>query len=225
LQAVGIRGLFRREDEKKKAIKEKLEELCDLINLLDAYQFNHFRDYTRLDSVINSGILGKAILLRWKEIKPKLIRMAKISRHPPEAIRLMERKTILRFSQAIGLAFTTAVMIIPFIIPMGFTAFLLFIVCTLANIGIYAYMSFIDYKVSKIMVQYFNKHPEKYSSYRNMLKKWTQELIYIYGNYIRQIKGKPKDYPIELYNVDYNGIRIVKKPRLWRKHYIVHVKI
>lgn len=222
---MGVRGLFRKDDEETKAIKEKLDELCDLINLLDAYQFNHFRDYTRLDGVINAGALGKKVLSKWNEVKPKLIKMAKMTKHPPEAIKLMKRKTVLLFAQSIGLVVITVVMILPFLLPVGFGAFVAFLACTATNIGIFAYMSFLDYRVAKIEEKYFKEHPERYSSYKSMLKRWTQELIYTYSNYIRQIKGKPKDYPIELYNVDYKGIKVVKKPMLWRKHYIVHVEI
>lgn len=75
----------------------------------------------------------------------------------------------------------------------------------------------------RLKVFYYN-HQKEYKKQEERLQKAAQDLIFKMGELLTQ-KGEPaKKYSFSLYQKDYKGIKILKKPGLLKEYYTVAVK-
>ncbi|MEM2915387.1 MAG: hypothetical protein QXH91_08340, partial [Candidatus Bathyarchaeia archaeon] len=68
--------------------------------------------------------------------------------------------------------------------------------------------------------KYHAENPEKLGAQIQRLKEITQDLLNTLCRSIQLSGGKPDDYVMKLYNVDYKGIKILQEPSRWRKYYV-----
>ena len=66
-----------------------------------------------------------------------------------------------------------------------------------------------------------NKKSGPFRQNYQQIKAMTQDLLYLLTDTIRKTNENPEKYTISLYNVDYKGIKIIKKPTRLRKYFIV----
>ncbi len=76
----------------------------------------------------------------------------------------------------------------------------------------------IDLKIALKIEEHFKRNPEKFRLHGLLLKKIVQNLV---NNLSSCIESSKKECKIALYNVDYEGIKVIKKPTRLRKYYIV----
>ncbi|MFQ6073565.1 MAG: hypothetical protein ACE5KT_12810, partial [Methanosarcinales archaeon] len=76
-------------------------------------------------------------------------------------------------------------------------------------------------KVAESIDNYFKAHQEKYKFKRATLRNMAQKLIFALAYYLQKKEIGLESYKFKLFNANYKGLRVLKKPKLFRKKYIV----
>jgi hypothetical protein len=193
-----------------------LHLLGRLIYVLDSYRIHRYEDFTSINKSIKQLKFGKTFKKTWEEeITPILYKMSSL----PMSLRKV--KLLIRFRSVLGFI-TAAVFTVAFIILMARAREygLILSVSAIILLTWYTGRPLIDYKIGKILNNYFEEHPEKFGILRSRLKLIVQNLI---DEFSRLSKNMSEDVVpmLELYNIDYRGIKVIKKPTTFRKHFVV----
>jgi F0F1-type ATP synthase membrane subunit b/b' len=78
----------------------------------------------------------------------------------------------------------------------------------------------VRYFVRERVKKFFDESASRLKSKSTHLRELNQELIDRLRDGIKKHKGKPRDYKLILFNSDYEGIQILKKPSAWREHFV-----
>jgi len=199
--------------------------LKHLISFLDGYLANYFDDPEPIENKIKGGKLGREISREWRDIEKSLKKMALTVRRIPKVSLYVKLTSIMRGLSLVflviasGTAFTLAT-------SMQSQMILYLFATSLSISSLSAVYSMIyNRKMNMEIERYFNEHREKYQFIRGRIKNIVQKLINTYSYYIMENKLDPSKNKLSLYNINYSGIKIVKKPRLLNKKYEVIVKI
>jgi len=207
--------------------KEKIKLLTEIIRIVDGYRIGRCEDFRWITSKLQQKKIDKKIYCEWRTIQDILFKLAKPPEKMPKIPTLIKIRRIVAYS---SLIFPTFFLVIffsqvlskkPFVIPSSITIIIAYLaIVTFLLVPIFS--SYIDYKISKMMDKYLKDHPRKYRIKLLKLKTFVQFLI----NELRNLETSREEFKklrIKLFNVDYNGIKILKKPRAWRKFYICSV--
>lgn len=208
--------------------KNKVEILKKMIFLVDGYRIGRCEDFRWVNKTARREI-GRKIYCKWEELEKILFKLARVPKDLPKIPNLVKIRMLIAYSSLIFpsmflfLFFNQILfkksLIIPSFVVMFFgggaiiTYLLVQILCL-----------YIDYKISKMVSAYWNEHPEKYHLARLRLKSFVQFLIDELSN-CEVNSESSRGHRISLFNVDYDGIKILKKPRAWRKFYLCEVQI
>jgi len=229
---------MRRGKEKKeleagrRSVSVDLEVLANLITLLDGYRVNYFVDLKWADKVISDGKTGLKVKSEWKDFRKTLVKMAALPKSLSHVSKLWR---IQQYTLFLGTIFSTIIMIIfaitifayrtiaqtqyhSLIIYISIPAFCIMF-------GAFIAKPLLGYMISKEIDKYCEAHPEKFGVLRIKVKKFVQYLIDLYSAYLKRFKENPERRAIQLYNVDYRGIKVVKRAGRIRKHHTAVVKI
>jgi len=198
-----------------------LDDLSDLIFMLDAYRINRYVDLRHLDRIVKEGRIGKNFTSKWKNIRHHLYKKASIPTSLHKSIvKLINIRTIIRiFGQICSIS-----LVILYLLGSFFRISLEWVgpIFTFNLFGIATSMLLTVYFNRKIALKvdaYQRDHPREYRALKGMI----QNLIFDFSNRVKLLGVNPKEHLIKVYNTDYKGIRIIKKPSFFRKHYIVEV--
>jgi len=221
------------EMEKDVYVIKDLKAFKKIIMLLDGYRKLNVEDFQWADEEVSDGKLGNKFARDWKEIRKTLLKFARIAGSQKRFLNLAALQQILFQIGFVLSAITVLLMtlgIVSFIfqykwaklIPqiLKYLTIPLVIGLTLILVG----PPLIARKLTAELEKYYKRKAEFLKESNIKLKKMVQKMIYslifaIKNNKI-QVK-KEKDYEFGLFNVDYEGIKIVKEPSFFRKYYIV----
>jgi hypothetical protein len=151
--------------------------------------------------------------------------MARALQFSPNVSKIVKVQQLIEVMWQIVLPLVMIVMFVRFLVPEAsswtiplipyFTvaAFMCIILVIIAR-------TLLGRKIGQEIDRFYNAHPQKYRFNRSQLKKTIQKLIYELSSNVKSQNEAPKKYRIALHNIDYDGIKVLKKPRIWRKHYI-----
>jgi len=199
--------------------------LKNLIILIDGYQVNYFGDPAPFEKPIRAGKLGREISVEWKMIQRSLMRIATTVKAIPRIGSLLIIQSLMR---SLSIAVSMGAILLPLIgtppafleSPLLFT-FMLILIAS----GMLVTSKFAGREVAKRIEAYFHEHKQKYRFVRQYLKQTAQKLLYTLSHYLKTTGEKPSDHVMKLYRADYDGIKILKKPKWFRRRYVVVVEL
>jgi hypothetical protein len=213
-------------NNKYAAQKPYLNTLIELISVLDGYRINRFADLSSIDQAIKEKKLGLKIATDWKQIRKILQKINIYACSLPSVIRLYKIRTMLVFISSL-LSISCLVFILLHFLNVSFPRQLetpLFLATFIIAIPASLATQFINRKIAIEIEDHLNTLNKKSDPFRQnyqQIKAMTQDLLYLLTGTIRKINENPEKYTISLYNVDYKGIKIVKKPTRFRKYFRV----
>jgi hypothetical protein len=195
--------------------------ILNLITVLDGYRIYRCASFDSIEKDIKNKKIKGAICNEWKSIKHALYKMAELPTSLPNVIMLMKAREFTTLISMIYISISLALVFADLmglsLMPGGIGGYI-----SLSAVFIML-LSFIvritlNYRVALEINKYYKNHPKKFDRLKIRLKTIVQKLI---DDLTIQVKHTNKKIEITLYNVDYHGIKIIKKPNLWRKYYVV----
>jgi len=221
--------------EMKKHVKEKpfydlgkkphLDSIKSVILLLDGYLAWFFDDPAPFSQAIRQGALGREFALEWRKIEKVLQKIAYSVRLIPDAKKHIFMQGVYRILSFLLITIAFGLAITGPYISGSLTAFMYINAATIILVNLGGLFLVLSWKEGKrfaeILDQYSRTHPEKFKLKRDYLRSVVQKLIYSLAYYAKK-QGKDLDkVKFKLFNAFYRGIAIVKKPKWFRKRYIV----
>jgi len=208
-------------------ITDEVSSLINVISLLDSYRINRCEDFRWVDNSIKKGKFGQKFRRVWKDARKILCKIARMPSSSRYIVRLMKIREFILF---FGFAFPTTFMALSLIYAVSpsslpwqpFPGFLSFIAILAFAIMLLTIIipRYIDRKIAIFMEKFYQKDPAKYGNLHAQLKFIVQDLIFHVCRSIECLNHDPTKFRIKLYNIDYGGIRLLKKPSRVRKFYI-----
>ena len=207
-----------------------LKTLTNLITLLDCYRIDRYVELDSMEKAIEDGKLGK-FDVRWKEIRRILYKIGGLSKLSAIIDKLLKIRGRVKILSMIGTYF--------FVFGLGVFVLTFFNLCPEWLKHTYAYVAmpaiiiilgtrladeYISRKIALEIEELSKSHPKKFRFLRARLRDIAQDLINRLGKHIKNRREDADKYRIDLYNADYEGIKILKKPGTLRKHYTVVCK-
>jgi len=204
-----------------------LKVLTDLITLLDCYRVNRYVQLDSMEKAVRSGMLGK-FDVKWREIRRILYKIASLPKLSASINKLVKIREGVKVVEIIASGLFT--------VGLGVFVLSYFGVCPkwlepayvyiglptlIILLGIRLTTEFINRKIALEIEKLSRSHSEKFRFLRARLREMAQDLINRLGKHIKDRHEDADKYRIDLYNTDYNGIKILKKPGTLRKHYTV----
>ncbi|MFX1486809.1 MAG: hypothetical protein ACFFBS_06925 [Promethearchaeota archaeon] len=218
-----LRREIKRKRKRKYLPKLDLSLLRKVITLLDGYRINRFMDPVRIGDLVKSGAAGEELQKEWDELYQVMYDMSRIPANTPKALKLLKRLSLTEKLSIVNIAVTALLLALSFVVGFSWLVGVVFATIAFpATIGARVYLY---RQVSDEIDGYIEEHPEKFAKRKARLKQQVQRSIGILNKYVRQFEREPANYPFELYNTDYSGISVTKKPGTIRKGYVVIPKI
>jgi len=207
-----------------------LKALTDLITLLDCYRVNRYVQLDSMEKAVKSGQLGK-FDVKWREIRRILYKIGGLPNLSASINKLVKIREGVKVIEIIGsylFAFGLGVFVLnyfkvcpewlqPAYVYVGLPALIVLLGTRLTT-------EFINRKIALEIEELSKSHSEKFRFLRARLRDIAQNLINRLGKHINDRHEDPDKYRIDLYNTDYKGIKILKRPGTLRKHYTVVCK-
>ena len=204
--------------------KPNMSVLKGLISLIDGYLAYFFDDPDPFDYAIKRGALGKEFANEWREIYRTLYKIAYTLKRIPEIRKYVVAQGTLR-SLSLPLSLTGGLLAIFSIFASEpFNPLLMLIAGSLvatAGAGALILSWIAGKRVAETIDKYFKEHKEKYKFKRTYLKKVVQKLLYSLAYYLKKEGTDLENFKFKMFNSFYEGIIVLKKPKLFRKKYIV----
>lgn len=212
---------------------EDLKAAKKILMLIDGYRKLNIEDFEWADTEVKNGKMGKRFSQDWKEIRELMLKFAREAGSQGHLLNLAALQQILLQVGLVVSAITTL------LTTLSMTAFLFHLewakiipeILTYALIPLiigiaimFAGPPLIARKITSELEKFYQRRRDFVSKANLVLKDAAQKIIY---SIIHEInKGslevkKKKEYELGLFNTDYKGVKIVKKPSLFRKYYIV----
>jgi len=208
-----------------------LKTLTNLITLLDCYRIDRYVELDSMEKAIKDGKLGK-FDVRWKEIRRILYKIGslpKLSATIDKLLKIRERVKILAMIGAYLFVFGLGVFVLTFFSAcpewLKHTYAYVAMPSIIIILGTRLADEYISRKIALEIENLSKTHSKKFRFLRERLKEIAQELIDHLGNSIKDRNEDADEYKIDLYNTDYAGIKVVKRPGTLRKHYTVVCKV
>jgi hypothetical protein len=202
--------------------RNTFEGLKSIIELLDSYRIYRFLDPARVDRAIGAGKVDRRTASEWSKLKPELVEMTKSLQTIPNLSTMISVYSVVR---------TAGPMFLPFIILMFFLGeydpSIAAIISTALVIALFAFIFFakiLQYSIAKRIEKHVKTHGDKFAATRRRLAQATQSVMRILTSLLEKSDHdglEHSKYRLRLYNADYDGIKIIGKPSLLRKHYSV----
>jgi len=198
--------------------KPELEDLATLISAIDGFRVGRCAELKSVERIVRRVHLTDTGR-KWKSIRRDLQDIMNLPTSSPKVMRMMNLALLLRF---LGLLSYTIVIILA--IMMGLSFSLKIEASTFVNIFNYTLIFGISvlvvrYFVKEQVKKFFDQSADKFKGKSAHLRELNQELINRLREGIKKSNGKSRDYKLTLFNADYNGIKILKKPGVWREHF------
>jgi len=220
----------RGKDEKiqdRRVAKIDPTDIRKVIYAVDAYRSHVYYDLSWVIPLVEGGNLGRQFAENWKDLQRKLIKMASITGNIPGLIRLARLQNLFEalYQIAVPVMFVTLFAgifapgleivrtVAPYAAVFGFSTMI---------IGLLSRF-FIGQRIGKRVDAYFVQNPEAQKLRALDVRDAVQGLIDELRRYLSITDESPEKQLVGIALLDYQNIEVVKKPRPWRKYYLVRV--
>ncbi|MFW9957790.1 MAG: hypothetical protein ACFFCT_06955 [Candidatus Odinarchaeota archaeon] len=203
------------------------DDIRKAIYHIDAYRSHIFYNLSFIDDMVKKGTLPRSFGENWKDLKRKLIKMAKAATSNPETLQLARYQSYTESAWQIAVPVVFVILIAGMLAPqspiLGLVApFLMIIAFSAMILGLLG-RSFLGARIARNIMHYFDDNPEAQKLRSDELRITIQALI----NDLRQILSDKDEDPakhlVGLGLLDYSYIDVVKEPRPWRQYYLVRI--
>jgi hypothetical protein len=200
--------------------KPELTDLAHFISVLDGFRVGRsvkLRDLDQYTKKLHLTDMGRA----WKSLRRDLDAIANLPSYSPHMLSYVNILVLLRFLMGISFTSLIALSLLVFIGKLEleqppFTFINIFVgLLAFANIVLV-----IRFFVREKLRGFYESSVSRYRGKIAHLKEVNQVLINQLNEKIRKANENPKKYKLTLYNIDYEGIKVLKKPGWWREHYV-----
>lgn len=203
-----------------------------ILMLIDGYRKFNIEDFEWADKEVREKKMGVRFMSEWKKIREIMLKFAIEAGSQKHLLKLAATQQL--FIQ-IGLVISSITMILAtsvalsrlfrfewadFIFNIFSYAIIPLIIVTLITFII---PPIIARKISFKLEEYYHKKSEFVNTANKLLFRVAQNIIYSIAESIKmgRLEAKrKKDYEVWLFNVDYKGIKVKKKPFLFRSYYV-----
>jgi len=204
-------------------------DIRKVIYTLDAYRSHLFYDMTWIDAKVERGTLGRNFAAKWRELRRMMVKMAHVPASLPGVPGLVRLQGyfealwqiagplvfILLFASLLAPQIPFIASVAPYIMIAGLTMLL---------VGLLARF-LLGREIGRRIEEHFAKKPELHRPQANQLREAVQLLIEELRRFIRETGDDPKKHPVGVSFLDYEHIEASKKPRPWRRYYLVVLTI
>jgi|GEM_PF-6823438 len=212
---------------------EDLRTAKKILMLIDGYRRLNIEDFAWADKEVKEGKMGLKFSKDWKEIRATMLKFAREAGSQKHLLNLAALQQILIQVGLVISAITTLLAtlsmvaflfhfewaeLVPKILSYAFIPLAIGIMIMLIGPPL------ISRKISSELEKFFARKKNLVINADLKLKDAAQKIIDSISEAIRNDKlkiKKEKDCELGLFNTDYDGIKIVKKPSIFRKYYIV----
>lgn len=227
------------------------DDFSELIIFLDGYRVHHYEEPKWIERMVKAGRLGYRFRQEWDEVKHMLHKMAALPKSMHHLLRWAKLQSFLRLLGYLVSTFTFALMGLSLFFFWGknpegvqvlvtiltYAAIPLISLILLASVG----PPYLGQRIYKELDRYRAQNPERFREFETRLKTLVQDLIDSLsdevnrrrleegrekgGNHKRDSKPRQKsdkgEFTFDLFNPDYDGIQVRRKPRRLRKYFSV----
>lgn len=217
----------------------KINFLTNIITLIDGYRINYCPDFRKIDEGIKKGVLGRNFAERWKNIRKILWSIGTFPQQIPKVKNLTRFRYIFQLSGLLMMIASTIVLLVNSFIYFGFIVSSISMIMYVLGGSLITLGILLKRRIALKISDYYRKDNTRFSKEQEYLHAVTQELINGFTRYLRKriYEGLEKDlagldklsekeyikklkkYKFKLYNDDYTGIKIIKKPSPLRKYF------
>jgi len=204
-----------------------------ILMLIDGYRILNIEDFAWADKEVKEGKMGKRFSSDWKEIREVMLKFAREAGSQRHLLNLAAlQQILLQFGLVISSITTllTTLSMVAFLfhfewakmIPEILTYALIPLI--IGIVIMFAGPPLIARKITSELEKFYQKRKDFVNMADVLLRNTAQKIIY---SIIQEVKKgnlkvkKKKEYELGLFNTDYKRVKIVKKPSLFRKYYIV----
>jgi hypothetical protein len=196
----------------------------NLITVFDGYRINRTYDLTFVDKAMNKGELPQSFIKQWGTIRAVLHRLAAIGPKVPGVEDTLNKKQYMSFLSIAVITIAVPILLVAWVFQV---AFLTPIAIPLALVAVALVMinflvgAIYNRRVAWAIYNYLEDNPNLTAKENVILKNWVQTLIYYVARSMRKSSEDPEKHLVKFFNDDYSGIRVLKEPSNFRKHYVV----
>jgi hypothetical protein len=204
------------------------DDVRKAIYLIDSYRAHLFYDISWIDKRVNEGKLGNRFKLQWKKLRKVMIKMASVSNEIAGVRKLAKIQNYLEalWQIIIPLIVVTAFLSIlapqSFSLIKGIAVYLTVIAFSSLILGLVGRFM-IGGKIGRKIEEHFLRNPAAHEFKIYEVKDAVQLLIDELHKFLKESDQKPSKHRIGLNLMDYKNVKIVKKPKPWRKYYIAEI--
>jgi len=204
-------------------------EIGKVAYTIDAYRSHVFYDFSWIDKKVQAGNLGRPFAEDWKSVQLKMWKMARITVKIPGARRLSKMQSYIEAMWQILVPIAFLILFISLFAPgvvilQQIGPYMIFIALGSLLAGLVS-RGLIGSRIAGKIDAYFRDNPEAQKLRSIDLRETVQMLIDELRQYLLQAGEEPEKHMVGLGFVDYDHIEVVKKPRPWRRYYIVKVVV
>jgi len=202
--------------------KPELEDLASFISAIDGFRVGRCVELKNVDRMVRKIRLTDTSR-KWKSVRRDLEAIMNLPTSSPKVMFLMNLALLLRFLGLVSfmivmlLAVVTSFRLISGVESSAFQSTFISVL-VFANVVLV-----IRYFVKERVKTFFDQSADRFRGKSAHLRELNQELIGRLREGIKKSKGNAKDYKLTLFNKDYSGIKVLKKPSAWREHYVAIV--
>lgn len=222
-------GTNRRPPQDRGSAEMDPTDIRKVIYALDGYRAHLFYDITWIDRKVESGTLGPDFAANWKSLRRKMIKMARVLSSIPGIPRLARLQSyfealwqvavpvvfIMLFAGIIAPELPFVRDLAPYFVAIAFAALLTGLLSRFL----------IGRRIGGRIETYFVNNPEAHKLRAYELRDAVQVLIEELRRFIHRTGQDPKKHLVGVGFIDYKHIEVKKKPRPWRKYYLVKVSL
>jgi len=198
--------------------KPELEDLATLISAIDGFRVGRCAELKSVERIVRKVRLTDTGR-KWKSIRRDLEAIMDLPTSSAKVMFMMNLALLLRFLGVLSYAivFILAVMwgLSPSLKIEASTFVTIFNYALIFGISVLVVRYFVKEQIKK----FFNESADKFKGKSAHIRELNQELMNRLREGIKKSNGKPRDYKLILFNADYNGIKVLKKPGVWREHF------
>ncbi|MEM3551903.1 MAG: hypothetical protein QXV01_12540 [Candidatus Bathyarchaeia archaeon] len=201
---------------------KEIELLKKMITVVDSYRINLFLSVKHVDNEIEQVKIKSEIKREWKRLREKMVKMANASLNIPQLKKIAKIREVLRFIvwSIVFLAFAT--FMFTMIIGVGDFS-IIWIAASMALLILMTLEPLFNYAIAKNVEKYYSENAQRFEETKNQLRNFAQQLIFALKEEMQKVKESFENNPIKIYNVDYQRIKVKKRPTFWRRHYVITI--
>ncbi len=204
-------------------------DIRKVIYTLDAYRSHLFYDIAWIDAKVEKGTLGRDFAVKWKELRSMIFKMAHVPASLPSVPSLVRLQghfeTLWQIAGPLVFILLFASLLIPRLPFVANVApYIMIAGLSMLLIGVLA-RYIVGREIGRRIEDHFAKNPELHKSQVHQLREAVQLLIEELRRFVRETGDKPKKHPVGVGLVDYEHVKVSKKPRPWRRYYLVTVTV